>query len=118
MNDNMPEKFKEIRVVWTSPLIPSDPLVMRKDVPEASKKKIKEFFYNYGTTAQEKDNLMKLSKIAAFKPSSDAQLVPIRQLELFKERNKIEADATIAGAEKQAKLGEIDRKLADLAKQL
>jgi ABC-type phosphate/phosphonate transport system, periplasmic component len=30
-----PDKFAQVRVLWTSPLIPSDPLVWRKD-PAAS----------------------------------------------------------------------------------
>jgi phosphonate transport system substrate-binding protein len=117
LKDRMPDKFNNIRVVWTSPLIPLDPLVMRKDLPEASKQKIKDFFYSYGTgSQQEKDVLMKISKLSAFKPSTNAQLIPIRQLELFKERNKFEADAGLPMAEKQSKVAEIDRKLAALAK--
>jgi phosphonate transport system substrate-binding protein len=35
-----PDKAKEIRVIWTSPLIPSDPLVWRKDLDAGLKKKI------------------------------------------------------------------------------
>ena len=117
VKERLPEKFNEIRIVWTSPLIPLDPLVMRKDLPEASRQKLKDFFYNYGKGGQqEKDNLMKLSKLSAFKPSTNAQLIPIRQLELFKDRNKFEADAALPAAEKQAKLAEIDRKLGELAK--
>ncbi len=115
LKERVPEKFNEIRVVWTSPLIPSDPLVIRKDLPEANKQKIKDFIYNYGKTdAHEKEVLMGIEKLAAFKPSSNAQLVPIRQLELFKARNKAEADASLAAPEKQAKIAEIDRKLAEL----
>ena len=117
IKDKLPEKFNDIRVVWTSPLIPLDPLVMRKDLPEVSKQKIKDFLISYGKgSQQEKDVLMKISKLSAFKPSTNAQLIPIRQLELFKERNKFEADANLPGAEKQAKVAEIDRKLAELAK--
>ena len=117
LKDRMPEKYKEIRVVWTSPLIPLDPLVMRKDMPEASKQKVKDFFYSYGKGVEhEKEVLMKISKLSMFKPSTNAQLIPIRQLELFKERNKFEADAALPAAEKQAKVAEIDRKLADLAR--
>ncbi|MDP3754640.1 phosphonate ABC transporter substrate-binding protein, partial [Polaromonas sp.] len=94
IKDRMPGKFKEIRVVWTSPLIPLDPLVMRKDLPDATKQKLKDFFFAYGKGGQqEKEVLMKISKLSAFKPSTNAQLIPIRQLELFKERNKFEADA-------------------------
>ena len=91
VREHQPEKFKAIRVIWTSPLIPLDPIVMRKDLPEATKQKVKDFFYAYGKDSQqEKDNLMKLSKLSAFKASTVV--------------------------EKQAKVAEIDRKLAELAK--
>lgn len=117
LKDRLPAKFKDIRVVWTSPLIPLDPLVMLKDLPAATKQKMKDFFYTYGQGGQqEKDNLMKLSKLSGFKPSTNAQLVPIRQLELFRERSKFEADAALPAGEKQAKVAEIDRKLAELSK--
>ena len=115
IKDRQPAKFNDIRVIWTSPLIALDPLVMRKDLPEATKKAVREFFYNYGKGGQqEKDNLMKVSKLSGFKASTNAQLTPIRQLELFKERNKFEADANMAAAEKQVKIAEIDKKLADI----
>ena len=117
IKDRLPEKFKDIRIVWTSPLIPLDPLVMRKDLPEVTKQKIKDFLYGYGASSpHEKEVMMNISKLSSFKPSTNAQLIPIRQLELFKERNKFEADAALPAAEKQAKVAEIDRKLAELGK--
>ena len=112
----LPEKFGEIRVIWTSPLIPMDPLVIRKDLPEASKAKVLDFFYSYGkTNPQEKENLLKLNNLSGFKPSSNSQLIPIRQLELFKTRNKLEGDVAMAADEKLAKLADIDKQLAALA---
>jgi phosphonate transport system substrate-binding protein len=117
IKDKLPGKFNDIRVIWTSPLIPSDPLVIPKDMAEPLKGKIKEFFYSYGKgSQQEKDNLYKLSKLSSFKLSTNSQLIPIRQLELFKDRNKIDADASLAAADKQSKLADIDRQLAALAK--
>ncbi len=119
IEERFPEKFREMRVIWTSPLIPLDPLVMRKDLPEAAKAKIRSFFYTYGQGSQkEKDNLMKLSKLSMFKESSNRQLIPIRQLELFREKTKLESDVAMAPAEKQGKLAEVNRKLADLNQQL
>ncbi len=116
IKDRMPEKLNDIRIIWTSPLIPLDPLVIRKDLPEAYKAKIKDFFYTYGNGGQqEKDNLFKLSKLSGFKPSTNAQLIPIRQLELFKTRNKFESDASLNAADKQAKLADIDKQLAALS---
>lgn len=114
---NDPDRLKQVRVIWTSPLIAADPLVMRKDLPEATKAKVKDFFYNYGKAPAEKQKLAKMDK-SGWRPSSDAQLLPVRQLELFKERNKVEADATLAAADKHAKLKDIDGKLAALSKQL
>jgi len=43
-------------------------------------------------------------------------LIPIRQLELFRDRTKIENDDKIAAAEKTKLLAEIDQKLATLKK--
>ena len=116
LKERLPEKFNDIRVIWTSPLIPLDPLVIRKDLPEATKAKVRDFFYTYGQGGQqEKDALFKLSKLSGFKASSNNQLIPIRQLELFKARNKFEADATLAQTDKQAKLADIDKQLAALS---
>ncbi len=115
IQERQPEKFKDIRIVWTSPLIPLHPMVMHKDLPAATKEKIKNFFYNYAKTdAREKEIVMKISKLSGFKPSTNAQLTPIRELDLFSKRNKIEADASLAAADKAAKLAEIDKLLAAL----
>lgn len=110
-----PEKRKDIRVIWTSPLIALDPLVMRKDLPEATKAKIKNFLFTYGKTdPREKEVLVKISKLSGFKPSSNAQLLPIRQLDLFGKRNKVESDTALSDADKKAKLAELDKLLAAL----
>jgi phosphonate transport system substrate-binding protein len=115
IKDRQPEKYKDIRVVWTSPLIPLDPMVMSKSVPAETKEKIKSFFYNYAKTdPREKEIVMKISKLAGFKPSTNDQLLPIRQLDLFSKRNKVEADTTLAEAEKAARLAEFDKQLAAL----
>lgn len=115
IKERQPEKFKDIRVVWTSPLIPLDPLVMNKELAPATKEKLKNFFYNYAKTdAREKEIVMKISKLSGFKPSTNAQLIPIRELDLFSKRTKIESDANLAAADKAAKLAEIDKLLAAL----
>ena len=115
IKERQPEKFKDIKVVWTSPLIALDPLVMGKDLPEATKTKLKNFFYNYAKTdAREKAIVMKISKLSGFKPSTNAQLTPIRQLDLFGKRNRVEADATLSDADRRARLADIDQQLAAL----
>ncbi len=118
MKEKSPEKLEQIRILWTSPLIPRDPLVYRKDLPAGLKKKIQDFTVGYGKDAREKEILKNMYRLAGFKTSTDAQLLPIRQLELFKERKKYENDANMNEADKKAKLAEIDAKLADLAKSM
>jgi len=115
IKERQPEKFKEVKIIWTSPLIPLDPLVMSKNLPEATKAKIKTFFYNYAKTdPREKEIVMKISKLSGFKASTNDQLKPIRQLDLFAKRNKIESDTTLSDSEKKNKLTEIDQQLAAL----
>lgn len=112
-----PAKRKEVKILWTSPLIPRDPLVWRKDLPEDTKKKIKDFVVGYGKDAREKEILKGMQQIAGFRASTDAQLIPIRELELARDRIKVEGDTTISAAEKASRLKAIDAKLAELAKQ-
>lgn len=115
LQERQPERFNDIRVVWTSPLIPLDPMVLHKELPAATKEKIKNFFYNYAkTNAREKEIVMNISKLSGFKPSTNAQLVPIRELDLFGKRNKIEADTTLSAADKTTRLADIDKQLAAL----
>lgn len=115
LKERQPEKVKDIKIIWTSPLIPLDPMVMSKNLPDATKTKIKNFFYNYAKTdAREKEVVMKISKLSGFKASTNDQLKPIRQLDLFSQRNKIDADTTLGEAEKKTKIADIDQKLAAL----
>lgn len=116
IKEKTPEKLDQIRILWTSPLIPRDPLVWRKDLPSDVKKKIQDFVTGYGKNDREKEILKNMYRLAGFRASTDAQLIPIRQLELFKDRVKFENDANISVADKQTKIAEIDAKLAALAK--
>lgn len=126
LQKTQPAKAAEVRAIWKSPLIPSDPIVWRKDLSDADKKKIKGFFMAYGTQQSGKsaDQVAHETKVLAdlqwgpFKESTNKQLLPIRQLALFRDKIKLEADANMAADEKAKKLAEIDAKLAELNKQM
>ena len=114
----LPEKAADIRTIWKSPLIPSDPFVWRKDLDAEAKNRIKDFFIGYGKSdAREKAVLTKIG-LAGFQVSDNRQLIPIRQLELFREKVKYEGDTAMNAAERQAKLAEINKKLAELNQQV
>lgn len=112
-----PEKEKELKVIWTSPLIPTDPLVWRKDLASPLKKALREFFLSYGQTPREKE-ILKSLLWTGFKPSDNDQLLPIRQLELFKQRTEIENNAALDHQEKTTRLAQIDLSLKKLGTQL
>lgn len=117
MKEKSPEKLDQIRILWTSPLIPRDPLVWRKDLPADLKKKIQDFVVGYGKNEREKEILKNMYRLAGFRASTDAQLLPIRQLELFKERKKFEGDTSMGEAERKQRIADIDGRLAELARQ-
>lgn len=112
-----PDKAAQLKVIWTSPLIPSDPMVWRKNLDDASKSKLREFFMSYGDQPAELKILEGL-QWAKFKASDDDQLLPIRQLDLFKKRSEVANNAKLNDADKQAQLKELDAELAKLEKRM
>ena len=115
MQMKQPDKRAELREVWRSPLIPSDPMLWRKSLDAEAKRKVREFLLGYGKDAREQ-GILKTLTFAGFVASDDTQLVPIRQLELVRQRAKVESDTTLSADERQKKLREIDQQLAELQK--
>jgi len=117
-----PEMRKKLRVIWTSPLIPHNPLVWRTDLSPELKQKISAFLFDYGASRADKPAAKLAEERAAldamktgrFRASSNKQLIPLRQITLFRERMTVEADDKISAADKAAKLRDIDAKLKQL----
>lgn len=112
-----PDKAAKLKVIWTSPLIPSDPMVWRKNLDSETKAKLQKFFMSYGAAPAEKQTLSAL-QWGKFRASNDDQLLPIRQLELFKQRSEIASNAHLSAEDKQAQLKAIDGELATLEKRM
>ncbi|MFT5172049.1 MAG: phosphonate transport system substrate-binding protein [Gammaproteobacteria bacterium] len=104
-----PKARGNIKVIWQSPLIPSDPLVWRTDLDADLKAKLYTFIMTYGrigTTEQVQKAREVLTNLgwAPFRPSSNAQLYPIRQLAINKEILKLKADMKLSADEKDGKI--------------
>lgn len=119
-----PAEAAKIKEVWRSPMIAGDPIVWRKDLPADLKAKIYTFFMTYGRNGTPEEIEAARAVLAKtsdgwgpFLASSDAQLIPIRQLELFKSKVKVQNDEKLSADEKAAKVKEIDAKLAALDEQ-
>jgi phosphonate transport system substrate-binding protein len=113
-----PDKHAQIRVIWTSPLIPADPLVWHKDLPEAAKKKLLDFFLTYATKDEGEKAILAELGWAPFKKSDNSQLLPIRQMEVNKAILKIKGDEKLSDAERTAKLAELQKQFDEFGKQI
>ncbi len=114
-----PEGRKKIRIIWTSPIIPLDPIVWRRDLDPSSKAKLVTFLLSYGRIGSA-DETKKAREILAnlvwspLNPSSNDQLVPIRKLEANKAILKIQSDDKFSADEKAKQIAPMKAKIAAL----
>ncbi len=115
-----PDIAAKIRVIWQSPLIPNDPLVWRKGLPDETKQAIRQFILSYGRgDGPEADRQRQvLADIsggwAPFVAANDDHLLPIREIMIAGEVMEIEQDASLSDGDKQAKLAPLQQQLQDL----
>lgn len=110
-----------VEIVWRSPRIPEDPLVWRKDLDPALRKKLADFIFHYGVgdTPEAKRQRAILEKIQTkpFVPADDSHLIPVREMEatgqLLEARNRKDAAAE---AKAKAALAQIAKDRAALLK--
>ena len=111
----------EIKEIWRSPLIPSDPMVWRKDLSPELKEKILYFFIQFGRfgdlekVEREREILANTSDgWGPFLASSNAQLLDVRQIEAFKKKIKAERNNDAAAMkEAEAELVQL-KKMAEI----
>lgn len=97
----------QVEIIWTSPTIPEDPMIWRRDLDPAIKAKVAAFIFSYGTgTGPEAERQRKVLagiQTAPFRKADDSHLMPVRTMEataaLIEARNAGDA-AGIATAEK------------------
>ncbi|MDQ2083617.1 phosphonate ABC transporter substrate-binding protein [Xanthobacteraceae bacterium Astr-EGSB] len=111
-----PDAAKNIRVIWTSPLIPSDPLVWRKDISADVKTKLYTFIMSYGRVGAPDEVAAAKAKLAGlqwapFNPSNDDQLLPIRTLEANKSMLKVKSDDKLSAEEKQKQIAALQAEI-------
>jgi phosphonate transport system substrate-binding protein len=111
-----PAIFKKVRVIWTSPPLPEDPMVWRKDLDPATKEKVRAFFLNYGkgqdANGERERKLISQFSIGGFLPADDSHLLPVQEMEANEnyEEAARDGDAT--------KIAQAKKKLDDIRAQI
>ena len=77
-----PDARTNVETIWTSTLIPSDPIAWRSDLPEEIKTKVKDFFYNYSD-----ETVLAPLEWQGFDSATDDLWNPIRELDEYVEAN-------------------------------
>lgn len=112
-----PDLASQIRILWRSPLIPSDPLVWRRDLDPSVKERIRTFVLGYAKTdVAEREILKNIYNYAGFRASNNDQLIPIRELELARDRARIASDDKMSAPDREKALADIDARLSALRK--
>ncbi|MEL6997068.1 MAG: phosphonate ABC transporter substrate-binding protein [Pseudomonadota bacterium] len=114
-----PELFAELKEIWRSPLIASDPMAWRPELNDELKGKLMHFFMSYGrhgTDAEVKAarEALALIDMGPFIPSSNAQLWPFYEMDQIRQKMSIQGDETYSAEEKAEKITAIDAKIEDI----
>jgi len=93
-----------VEIIWRSPRIPEDPMVWRKDLDPALKKKIADFMFSYGVgdtpEAARQRAILERIQTLPFKAADDTHLLPVREMEATGELLQAKAKGDAAAVAK------------------
>lgn len=123
LQKNNMDAFKNIKEIWRSPLIPSDPIVWRKELDKEVKEKVYYFFMQYGRFGDPEKIARERAVLAGvsdgwgpFLASSNAQLLDVRQIEAFKAKINAQNNDKLSAEERAAAVAAAEAELAELKK--
>jgi phosphonate transport system substrate-binding protein len=102
-----------LRVLWTSPEVPNDVLMVRKNAPDAVKQTLKDIFLNYGKNSlAERELLKRASGISHFISTNNSVLEPVSEFKFTTERLAVQNNTALSTADRTAQLVDLDRRVA------
>jgi phosphonate transport system substrate-binding protein len=106
-----PALAKDLRVIWESPLIPQSPLLWKTSLPADLRRRILQFTVSFGGNDAEQLRILdKINHLTGFRQSSNRQLVSVADIEMFKARQAINNDASLAPPERARRIDEVIRR--------
>jgi phosphonate transport system substrate-binding protein len=113
LEQRMPAMARQVKVIWKSPLIAMDALILKRDLPAETQARLRSFFAHYGDTPEQRTAIAAL-KLSGFRTSSNDQLIPYRLMRLQRERTLIEADDRLTADSRTEKLAAVATAMAAL----
>lgn len=110
--ERTPGAKEGLQVLWESPLVPNDVLMVRADMPAAIRKQLANLFLGYGRTPQEKELFRRASGISHFVPADNRLLEPVSGFKFATERAQIEQDVQATPAQKAQRLATLQERAA------
>ncbi|MDA0265946.1 MAG: phosphonate ABC transporter substrate-binding protein [Cyanobacteria bacterium] len=106
LEETSPGSLEKIQIIWTSPVIPSDPLAYRSDLPDCLKSSIQDFFFNY-----DDEEVLAGLQWTRLDPAEDADWNTIRELQIGKDILDVQNNENLSEADKAAQLEALNQKL-------
>jgi phosphonate transport system substrate-binding protein len=77
--------LENVEIIWRSPRIPEDPLIVRKDLDPELREKLERFIFSYGVgdtpEAARQRAILERIQTLPFIPADDSHLLPVREME-------------------------------------
>jgi phosphonate transport system substrate-binding protein len=100
-----PASQGQLRVLWESPLVPNDVLMVRRNAPAVTRAALRAFFIQrYGKADEERALLQRASGIAQFVAADNTLLTAVADFKFATERAAIHTQASHDDATKAAAL--------------
>jgi phosphonate transport system substrate-binding protein len=112
---DFPALAGQIRVIWESPLLPQSPLLWKTALPAPLRQRILQFTVGFGRADAEQQRILdRINRLSGFRQSTNRQLVPVADIEMFKARQAINNDATLSPQERARRIDEVIRRSSRL----
>lgn len=80
-----PQAARELKVIWTSPKLPPEPVIWRKDLDPSVKEKLRAFLMSYGQApgalGERQRQVLASVGLGRFRPAGDELLLPLREMD-------------------------------------
>ncbi|WP_071517163.1 phosphonate ABC transporter substrate-binding protein [Geitlerinema sp. PCC 9228] len=110
LEETNPQARDKIETIWTSPIIPSDPIAYRQDLPDSLKEKIRNFFYNYS-----EESVLEPLGWSGFEEADDSRWDTVRELDIGRQIMEIKSNPDLQPSEKESRLEELNKQLESLS---